>query len=95
MRRKDAIILWPIYFDSLRTRREGRRLAKKLCVPSPSVAILEKAVKNLGLNYEISPEAAHPRFPWIKMGFIILGKDRKRKGQILREIASEVVKLSA
>lgn len=88
------VILWPVYFDSSRTRREGRRLPKNLCVNSPSIIILEKAVKNLGLDSEISPESAYPRLPWIKMGFIMVKKDGKSKSQILKEVASELKKLS-
>lgn len=94
MRKKDAIILWPVYFDALRSRRDGRRLPKRLCIRSPSISMLEKAVKNLGLSYEICPEASYPRLPWIRMGFITVSKSWKRKSQILREIALELVKLS-
>jgi signal recognition particle subunit SRP19 len=94
MRKSDMIILWPVYFDSSRTRREGRRLPKKLCVTSPNITMLEKAVKNLGLNFEITLESAYPRLPWIKTGFIIVKKNGKKKSQILREVASELIRLS-
>jgi len=56
--------------------------------------MLEKAVKNLGLNFEKSPESAYPRLPWIKMGSIIVKKNGKKKSQILREVASELIRLS-
>lgn len=94
MRRKDMIILWPVYFDTLRSRRDGRRLPRKLCVRSPSILMLERAVKNLGLNYEVYQEASYPRIPWIKMGFIAISKSQKRKSQVLREVASELLRLS-
>lgn len=94
MRRKDVIILWPIYFDALRSRREGRRLPKKLCIRSPSLGMLEKAAKNLGLNYEVRPEASYPRLPWIKMGFIAVNKAGKNKSQLIKAIASELMRLS-
>jgi len=93
MRRKDEIILWPVYFDSSRTRREGRRLPKSLCVPSPSINMLEKALKNLGLNYKICPEAAHPRLPWIETGFIAVKKNKEHKNQILKKVAAELKRL--
>lgn len=93
MRKKDVIILWPIYFDALRSRRDGRRLPRNLCIRSPNIFMLEKAVKNLGLSYEICPEAGYPRLSWIRMGFIAVSKS-KRKSQILREVALELVKLS-
>ncbi|MBS7641045.1 MAG: signal recognition particle subunit SRP19/SEC65 family protein [Candidatus Bathyarchaeia archaeon] len=93
MRRKNEIILWPVYFDALRSRREGRRLPKKLCVRSLNISMLERAVKNLSLKYEVHPEASYPRLPWIKMGFVAVSKDRKNKSQVLREVASELIKL--
>lgn len=94
MRRKDIIILWPVYFDLSRTRREGRRLPKKLCIQSPNVKMLEEAVKNLGLKYEINPESAYPRLPWVKMGFISVRKDGKSKARLLREVALELIRAS-
>ncbi len=93
MRRKDEIILWPVYFDSLRTRREGRRLPKNLCAPSPSLTMIERALKNLGLEYEVFPEPVYPRLPWIKMGFVIVKKSG-RKGRILKDVAVELRKIS-
>lgn len=94
MREKGEIILWPVYFDSLRNRREGRRLPKKLCVPSPNIDMLEKALKSLGLDYKIYPEAAHPRLPWVKTGFIAVKKGKKRKNQILKKVAIELKRLT-
>ncbi|MEM3715758.1 MAG: signal recognition particle subunit SRP19/SEC65 family protein [Candidatus Bathyarchaeia archaeon] len=94
MRRRDSIVLWPVYFDSTKTRREGRRLPKKFCVPSPNVAMLENAVRNLGLSYEVQQEAFYPRLPWIKMGSIIVRKSGESKSRVMRRIASELTKLS-
>ncbi|MEM2867892.1 MAG: signal recognition particle subunit SRP19/SEC65 family protein [Candidatus Bathyarchaeia archaeon] len=93
MRKRDMVILWPVYFDISRSRREGRRLPKRFCIQSPNILMLEKIVRNLGLNYEICLEASYPRLPWIKIGFIAVSKSGKRKSQILREIASELIRL--
>ncbi|MBS7606378.1 MAG: signal recognition particle subunit SRP19/SEC65 family protein [Candidatus Bathyarchaeia archaeon] len=92
MQSRDGIVIWPVYFDSTRTRGEGRRLPKNLCIPSPNIGIIEGALKKLGLNYEVFPESAYPRTPWIKSGFIIVRKTGRSKSQILREIARELVK---
>lgn len=95
MKKRDAVVLWPVYFDSSKTRREGRRLPKKTCIQSPSIAMLEKAVKNLGLKYEIYIESAYPRLPWVKMGFIAVEKSGKRKAQVLKNVALELTKVSS
>ncbi|MEM1506950.1 MAG: signal recognition particle subunit SRP19/SEC65 family protein [Candidatus Bathyarchaeia archaeon] len=92
MRRRDSIVLWPVYFDSTKTRREGRRLPKNLCVPSPSISMLERAVKDLGLSYEISQETVYPRLPWIKTGCITVKKGGENKSQVIRRIALELMK---
>lgn len=94
MQRRNEIIVWPVYFDLMKSRNEGRRLPKKFSIPSPNIDILEKAIRNLGLKYEIFPEASHPRFPWIKTGFIIVKKNGKSKNQLLKEIAFELIRLS-
>lgn len=95
MRDRNGIVVWPVYFDSTRTRSEGRRLPKNLCIPSPNISIIEGALKKLGLNYEVFPELAYPRTPWVKSGLIIVRKSGKSKGQILREIAKELIKSKA
>lgn len=92
MRSRDGIVIWPVYFDSTRTRSEGRRLPKNLCIPSPNIGIIEGTLKKLGLNYEVFPEPAYSRTPWIKSGFAIVRKTGRSKNQILREIARELVK---
>jgi len=92
VRKRDGVTLWPVYFDSLKTRREGRRLPKKLCIPSPNIGVIEGALKNLGLKYEVFPDASHPRLPWAKSGFIIVKRNGRSKGRILREVAAELVR---
>ena len=89
MRKQNKIVLWPVYFDSNRTRREGRRLPKKLAIPLPKLEEIQKAVVRMGLQPEIVADAVHPSSPWQKTGLlIILKKDSKAK--TLRKIAKEL-----
>ena len=89
MRKQNKIVLWPVYFDSNKTRREGRRVPKKLAIPSPKLEEIQKAVKRMGLRPEIVPDAVYPSSPWQKTGhFIIPKKDSKAK--TLRKIAEEL-----
>ena len=67
MRKLDKAIIWPIYFDTNRTRKEGRRVPKNIAVQSPKIDELKQAVDKLGLKNEINIEAHFPRTP--------LGKD--------------------
>ncbi len=92
MRKKDKIILWSLYFDSNKTRKQGRRVSKKISIPSPKLLELESAVKKLGLLPEIVSDAAHPSCPWRKTGFLTLRKN-ETKGKMIDKIAKELYSL--
>lgn len=47
MRQQDRIIVWPVYFDSVKTRSEGRRVSKNLGVPSPKALEVKEASEKL------------------------------------------------
>ena len=92
MRRREEIVLWPVYFDSARTRVEGRKVPKRLAKPSPTLSMLEKAAGNLGFSYEVVADAAYPRFPWKKNGLLLVKKTKPKK-QIIAEVAQEISRL--
>jgi len=89
MRNRGEIALWPVYFDSTKTRSEGRKVSKRLAKPNPTLDMIERALKNLQIPYRIVPNAAHPRLPWEKKGLILV-KKVKSKNQILKEVASKL-----
>mgnify|MGYP000064709260 CR=1 FL=1 len=86
MRNRDEIALWPVYFDSTKTRGEGRRVPKKLARSHPSLEKIGKALKRLGVPYRLVPDAAYPRIHWKKSG-VVLAKKTKPKNKILKEVA--------
>jgi len=89
MRKQNKIVLWPVYFDSNKTRREGRRVPKKLAIPSPKLEEIQKAAKRMGLRPEIVPDAVYPSSPWQKTGLLIIPK-KDSKVETLRKIAEEL-----
>ena len=89
MRKHNKIFLWTIYFDSNKTRNEGRRIAKKLAIPSPKLEELQRVAKKLGLNPEVVFDAAHPSNPWKKTGLLSLPKT-KSKSIVLKKLAKEL-----
>ena len=93
MRRREEIVLWPVYFDSTRTRVEGRKVPKRLARPSPTLSMLEKAAGNLGFSCKVVADAAYPRFPWKKNGLLLIKKTKPKK-QIITEVAQEISRLS-
>jgi len=86
MQKKDKIVLWPVYFDSTKTRKEGRKIPKGYAIQSPRTEELEKAVQRLGLQSQAVTNAAHSKEPWRKTGLLIVSKEGSRT-EILRRIA--------
>jgi signal recognition particle subunit SRP19 len=92
MRKQDRIILWPTYFDSTKTRQEGRQIPKSLAVPSPKILEIKDAAEGLGLQCELVPDAGYPKTPWLKIGMLLVKKNES-KNQAIRKIAKELLKI--
>lgn len=89
MRNKNSILLWSVYFDSTKTRNEGRRIPRNLAVSSPKIEELQRAAKRLGLQPEVNFDATYPNCPWRKTGFIVIAKTES-KTQTMKKIAKEL-----
>jgi len=86
MQKKDKIILWPVNFDSAKTRKDGRKIPKTYAIQFPRIEELEKAVQRLGFQYQMVPNAAHSKEPWRKTGLLVVSKEGS-KTQTMRKIA--------
>ncbi|MEM2537346.1 MAG: signal recognition particle subunit SRP19/SEC65 family protein [Candidatus Bathyarchaeia archaeon] len=92
MRKQDKVVLWPTYFDSTKTRGEGRKVPKNLAVPVPRISELKEAVEKLGLRHELVSDACYPKTPWLKTGMLLVAK-REPKNQMLKKIARQLQKI--
>jgi signal recognition particle subunit SRP19 len=92
MRKQNKIFLWPTYFDTNKTRQEGRRVPKKLAVSEPKLVELQRAAMKIGLQPLVVSDAVHPSSPWQRSGLLVVPK-KKPKGEILTKIAKELVRL--
>jgi signal recognition particle subunit SRP19 len=92
MRKHNKIILWPVYFDTTKTRTEGRRVPKKLAVSAPKLEELQTAAKQSGLQPEVVSNAAHPSCPWRKTGLLAVPK-KEPKNETLKKVAENLSKL--
>jgi signal recognition particle subunit SRP19 len=89
LRKQGKTVLWPVYFDSSKTRKEGRRIPKMLGTSNPSLKELAESAKRLGLKPEIDVESAHPAIPWRRTGRILLQAGGAKK-QTLTKFANEL-----
>lgn len=86
-----AITLWPEYFDIKRTRSEGRRVSKDLCVENPDLDIIAKGAMMLDLEFEIMEEMSYPKAPRAKHGCVRVEKGKMSKTEILPAIGKILV----
>ncbi|MCS7114344.1 MAG: signal recognition particle subunit SRP19/SEC65 family protein [Nitrososphaerota archaeon] len=94
MRKQNKIVLWPVYFDSTKTRGEGRKIPKKLAVSSPKISELKEAAEKLGLEHELVLDACYPKMPWLNTGLLLVTK-KGTKNNIIKEIARQLLKIRA
>ena len=92
MRKQDEVIIWPVYFDQSRTRKNGRRVAKNLAVSKPKIDEVIIAVKKLGLRHKVTHELGYPKTPWLKKGMILVEKVGSKE-QVIRKIAGQLMKI--
>ncbi|RLE82649.1 MAG: signal recognition particle protein Srp19 [Thermoprotei archaeon] len=88
MRNRDYYILWPVYFDKNRSRREGRRVPLNLAVENPSVDEISFAVKKMGLEPVVERDKAHPT-TWFELkGRVLVRKDSYKfnKNHLVRNV---------
>ncbi|MCL1979004.1 MAG: signal recognition particle subunit SRP19/SEC65 family protein [Methanomassiliicoccaceae archaeon] len=87
-----AITLWPEYFDVDRTRANGRRLPKNLCVKDPEIDIIAKGALILDLEYEVLEDKSYPSNWVAKRGCVKVEKGKFSKTELLPKIAEILIK---
>jgi len=92
MRKQDKIIIWAAYFDSTKTRKDGRRIPKNLAVPSPRTSEIKEATDKIQLDCELVSDVAYPKTPWLKTGMLLV-KKKESKDKTIKEIAKQLQKM--
>jgi signal recognition particle subunit SRP19 len=90
--KQNKIILWPVYFDSARSRKEGRRVHRNLAVLSPKISEVKDAADSLHLSCELVLDVAFPKMPWLKSGMILVEK-KQPKEEVLKRVAAQLLKI--
>jgi signal recognition particle subunit SRP19 len=83
---KDKVVIWPIYFDSTKTRSEGRMVSAVDSVASPTIDDIIAAALKAGFKPEMEKEKKHPA-TWRESSGRILVPKREPKTVILKKIA--------
>jgi signal recognition particle subunit SRP19 len=91
MAKNSKRIVWPIYMDAHKTRKEGRILAKKDSIGAPGIDEIMRAAKELGLNPTCEDEKMYPKSWWEYKGRVLIDLDDSKRDamrQIVRKIKS-------
>lgn len=83
------ITIWPQYLNKDLSLSEGRKIAKEDAVKEPTVNDIEKALKRLGLEYEVQKEFSYPGKWYEKSGRVLVEWD-KTKLELIREISLKI-----
>ena len=83
------IMIWPQYLDRNLTLSEGRKVSKENAVAEPTLSEIERALKRLGLNYELEKDKAYPG-KWYEKSGRALVEWEGTKLELLKEVSLKI-----
>ncbi len=83
-------IVWPVYINSLHSRKEGRMLSLEESVEEPKIREISQALRKLKIQYTVEHEKSFPGSWWENSGRVIVEHEYPTKLELLRKIASTV-----
>lgn len=92
MKDKGKLVIWPAYIDQTKPRSSGRIIARKNAIKEPHLNEIKEASRQLGLNPEVEPEKAYPKFWWEVSGRVLVD-DKGPKSVIAKQIALAIRKM--
>ena len=76
--------IWPVYIDSKKTKKEGRRISKENAISSPKLREITKAAEKLHLNPEVEKYKSYSRSWWESSGRIIVDKNTTKRETLIK-----------
>lgn len=83
------ITIWPQYLNKNLTLKEGRKISKEDAVSDPTISDVERAVKRLGLQYDIQKDISYPG-KWYEKSGRILVEWEGTKLELIREVSLKI-----
>jgi signal recognition particle subunit SRP19 len=88
-------VIWPAALDADLTRSEGRRVAKDLAVPEPTVDEIAQAVQQVGYDAVVERDVTYPREYEPRGRVIVKNADDATKSDLLGAVAAYLGALRA
>ena len=83
------ITVWPQYLDKDLSLSEGRKVSKEIAVSKPTISEIERALKRLGLTYEVQKEKSYPG-KWYEKSGRALVEWEGTKLELIREVSLKI-----
>lgn len=83
-------IIWPVYIDSKKSRKEGRKINKKIAISDPKLTEIARAARKLNMSPKTEDNKSYPGFWWEKSGRIIIERENIQKNKVLSEISKTI-----
>ncbi|MBQ9161349.1 MAG: signal recognition particle subunit SRP19/SEC65 family protein [Methanobrevibacter sp.] len=83
------ITIWPQYLNENLSLNEGRKISKEDAVKDPTLSDIERALKRLGLTYNIQKEFSYPG-KWYEKSGRVLVEWEGTKLELIREISLKI-----
>ena len=83
---EERYILWPAYFEREYTRKQGRRVPKKMAVKEVSAKDIFEAVRAMGFDAELNNDSAYPRMWWDTKGRVVVQSELNKR-ELLKKVA--------
>ena len=83
------ITIWPQYLNENLSLNEGRKISKENAVKDPTLSDIERALKRLGLTYNIQKEFSYPG-KWYEKSGRVLVEWEGTKLELIREISLKI-----
>ena len=81
-------VIWPAFLDAERSRSEGRRVARDLAVPDPTVDEIAQAVQQVGYDAVIEREKTYPREYEARGRVLVKDAEDATKSDLLGAVAA-------
>lgn len=89
MKLRDKKVIWPSNLSKDVSRRNGRKLPRKIAIKSVTIDEINTTARLLGLRVELFPKKSIPNHSWSNEGYITVNFDGPKK-EILVLLAKKI-----
>ncbi len=90
MKLRDKKVIWPSNLSKDVSRREGRKIPKRIAIKSVTVDEINTAAQSLGLRVELFPKKSMPSNPLRNEGYITVNYHGPKQ-EILISLTEKII----